>query len=248
MMNKDKWITARDIITGQADDRIPMEEDGFVRMSEIRHEHDSTEKTRREANREADNKRRKKRVNKIESRWRRRWNKKGSCSQTRKTSNEVTNTERRNKVVRALEGRIAVQRGATKRKENTAEEIRMATTRWMRSDEGGGNRGRGDQEKKGKGIMEDATAKEIFTIRDDSEEDVEMFDSDGEEGEPGREWTSRMAKAGRFNVQESRKEDARGNQEREGEGAFGNPLGVKSRRGRGSYRRRGGAGGSMKHL
>lgn len=68
----------------------------------------------------------------------------------------------------------------------------MASRRWTRSNADGGNQGRGDQEETGKGIMEEDTEKEILSVHDDSEDDVEMFDSDGEKGGPGRERLGRM--------------------------------------------------------
>lgn len=105
----------------------------------------------------------------------------------RRIRKEATNRESRSRVTKALEERIVTQRRAIKCKENTTEGIRMASRRWLRSDVEGGNRVRGDREEKGKGIMEEATEKEILTVQDDSEEDVEMFDSDGEEEGLGRE-------------------------------------------------------------
>lgn len=164
IMIRDKWITTRDIISRQKDDRILTEEDGYVRISEIRQGYGNTEGRRREAKREANNKRREKRVSKIESNRRRRRHKKGSCSWTRQIRNELAETERRNKASRALEGRTTVQRRLKNRRGNTTGVKRMATRRWMRSNEEGGNRGRGDQEKKGKGLIEGVTAEEIFMV------------------------------------------------------------------------------------
>lgn len=119
----------------------------------------------------------------------------------------------------------------------------MASRGWMRSNAEGGNQVQGEREEKGKGIMEDAIEKEILSVHDDSEDDVEMFDSDGEKGGPGSERLGRTGKIGRAKVQEIGKEDVRGNQEHEEGEEFGNLVGGRRRRGRGGYRRRGGAGG-----
>lgn len=52
-----------------------------------------------------------------------------------------------------------------------------------------------------------------------------------------------MGKTGRDTIQESGQDEARGNQELKERGDFGYLIAEKMRRGRGSYRRRGGDGG-----
>jgi len=59
----------------------------------------------------------------------------------------------------------------------------MPTRRRTRNDKGEANRGRRGQEKRGKGIVEEEMAEEILTIQDDTEEEIEMFDSDQDRGE-----------------------------------------------------------------
>lgn len=91
--------------------------------------------------------------------------------------------------------------------------------------------------------MEVDTEKEILSIHDDSEDDIEMFDSDREKGEPGSESFGRTGRLGRTKVLERGKDDAGGYQEHEEGGECESPVGGRRRRGRGGYRRRGGAGG-----
>lgn len=66
---------------------------------------------------------------------------------------------------------------------NVAVKNRMPTRRRTRNDKGEANRGRRGQEKRGKGIVEEEMAEEILTIQDDTEEEIEMFDSDQDRGE-----------------------------------------------------------------
>jgi len=73
---------------------------------------------------------------------------------------------------------IERQRRLRRQAGNTRGKNRMAKRRRTRNDEGEDNRGWRSQEKKGKGIEDGETTEEFLTVQDDTEDEVEMLDSD----------------------------------------------------------------------
>lgn len=174
----------RDIISRQGDGSIPMDEGRIDRMSGTRQRVDGTERMERKAKREADYKQRGRRRKIREKRWQKRRNRKIAC---RGKNKATTIAEGKRTVNRDWGERVAIQRRATESKVNTVEGSRMTSGRWTRSKAEGGDQGRRDNEEKGKGVMEEDLEREILSVYDDSNDDVEMFDSDREKGRPGRE-------------------------------------------------------------
>lgn len=101
---------------------------------------------------------------------------------------------------------------------------------------------REEHEEKGKGIEEEDTEKEILSIYDDSEDEVNIHNFELEKEAPGYENYGRGGRSGRIQMRKRGREDEEGYQfEEEGED-YERRVGRRGRRGRGGQRRRGGAG------
>lgn len=123
-----------------------------------------------------------------------------------------------------------------------AEGRSMGAGRWTRSKAEGGIHKREEREEKGKGIAEEETEKEILSIHDDSEDEVDIRDFEPEKEVPGYEDYGRGGRSGRTQTRKRGREVEEGCQiEEEGED-YERRVGRRGRRGRGGQRRRGGAG------
>lgn len=89
----------------------------------------------------------------------------------------------------------------------------MATRIRMRIEEDAATMERRTREKKGKSVVKEELAEEVFVIQEDSEEDVKMYDSDREVGDQSREALGRGIKHKTEDQQERHE-----NEERQGRG------------------------------
>lgn len=83
----------------------------------------------------------------------------------------------------------------------------MATRRRAKNEENEAIWEQSNWDKKGKGMVSEEVAEETTLVPDDSEDDIEMYDSDEEKGEQAWEKRRRIAEHGTKDNQETREDE-----------------------------------------
>lgn len=78
----------------------------------------------------------------------------------------------------------------------------MVMKRWLRSETEDEYKTREGREDKGKMKMEEDARKEVLTVQDDSEDNIELYDYDRKDRKQKGERTTRDGKRGRYIYQE----------------------------------------------
>ena len=196
IMSKDSRSSRKDHTARWINEGMMTKAGGEDRLLETKYKYDSTKEMGKDidgrgTNRWQGRQTKTERVNR-----KRRNNKEGERCEGRQRRKEEWENWRRGRVARKRArdtGRLQTQKDKITRTEDKGG---MATRRRARIEENEASRERSSWDKKGKGMAKEETPEEIYLIQEDSEEDVEMYDSDREEGEPVRERIGRMAKHG----------------------------------------------------
>lgn len=112
------------------------------------------------------------------SRW---WRQKGNNIACREAKGRRTKGVKNQRSKIQKRWRKETERNLRKNKAGKVGRIEMETKRWLRSETKGEYKARGEREDKGKRKMEEYAKKEVLTVEEDLEDNVEMFDSDSED-------------------------------------------------------------------